>query len=188
MKFTLDNYFSAHSNLILSLNKNAIENAINLIRKKIERGNKIIVCGNGGSASTASHFITDWTKMFNIATGRMIKGISLCDNSGLITAYANDFDYSQIFSGQLNCILEKDDLVIGISGSGNSINVINALNYANQNQADTLAIVGYDGGEMKKIAKHAIWVDCHDMQLCEDMHFMIGHLVMKSICNYDISL
>ncbi len=157
-----------------------------MINTKFNEGKKIITCGNGGSASTASHYITDWNKMVNLATGRRFRGFSLTDNVGLITAYANDTSYDQVFSGQLNAIMDEGDLLVAISGSGNSQNIYNAVEFANSIGAETLAIVGYDGGSVKKIAKHSVLVPSYDMQLCEDIHLMFGHMVMKNLCNYSI--
>ena len=186
MKFTTNNYFKSHERLFNLIDKKSIDSSIELITKKYQKGSKIITCGNGGSAHTASHYITDWNKMIYLATGKQFKGISLCDNIGMITAYANDVNYNEIFSGQLTSILDDGDLLIAVSGSGNSENVLNAVEFANNNGADTLAIVGYDGGKLKKIAKYNFWVPSFDMQLCEDIHLMFGHITMKALCNTEI--
>jgi len=185
-KFTVKNYFHAHQDLFNKIDFDQIEFAIQLIKSKYKSGSKIITCGNGGSAYTASHYITDWNKMVNLATGEHFKGISLCDNIGLITAFANDLAYEEVFSGQLKSMMDKNDLLISVSGSGNSPNVVKAIEYANSIGADTLAIVGYDGGKAKRISKHSVWVPSFDMQLCEDVHLMFGHLVMKELCNTPI--
>ena len=182
-RFSIQNYFSAHQELFSKIDSSSISTAINLIEKKFKEGRKVITCGNGGSASTASHFITDWNKMINIATGKKFRGVSLCDNVGLITAYGNDISYDQIFSGQLQAIMDEKDLLIVVSGSGNSVNIIKALEYANSIGACTLAILGYDGGGARKISKYSVLVPSFDMQLCEDIHLMFGHMVMKSLCN-----
>lgn len=180
--FKVADYFVELSNALSKIDMYSIQNAIDLIASKLDEGKKIITCGNGGSAYTASHYITDWNKMINLNTGKKFKGISLCDNTGLITAFGNDISYDEIFIGQLKAILDEGDLLIAISGSGNSKNVLNAVSYANACNADTLAIVGYDGGELKNIAKNSVWVPSFDMQLCEDFHLMFGHMVMKAIC------
>lgn len=186
-KFTVENYIFSYAELGKKIDAQEFQVAIDLIAKKFESNKKIITCGNGGSASTASHYITDWNKMINLGTGKKFRGISLCDNIGIITAYANDISYEEVFVGQLKAILDEGDLVIGISGSGNSPNVLKAIEYANLNGADTLAVVGYDGGNLKKIAKQSVWVPSFDMQLCEDAHLMFGHMVMKALCNSPIS-
>lgn len=188
ISFSVENYFAAHAKLAENIDYHAFLAGINLIQSKFNAGKKIITCGNGGSASTASHYITDWNKMVNLATGKKFRGISLCDNIGAITAFANDLSYDEVFSGQLKAILDDGDLVIAISGSGNSANVIKAVEYANANGADTLAVVGYDGGKLMPLAKQHILVPSFDMQLCEDIHLMFGHMVMKSLCGNSIRI
>jgi D-sedoheptulose 7-phosphate isomerase len=182
-EFTVGNYLNAHTQLAKTLNHDEINFGINLIKEKFLSGKQIFTCGNGGSASTASHYITDWNKMIRLATGKKFKGISLCDNLGLITAYANDFSYAEIFSGQLKGLMESGDLLIAISGSGNSQNVLQAVECAHQIGGETLAVVGYDGGKLKQVAQNSVLVKSFDMQLCEDVHLMFGHMVMKSLCN-----
>jgi D-sedoheptulose 7-phosphate isomerase len=184
--FSISNYFKAHATLASKLNMGMFQVGVDLIKQKFEDGKKIITCGNGGSASTASHYITDWNKMVNLATSKKFRGISLCDNIGLITAYGNDISYDEVFSGQLKAIMDEGDLLVAISGSGNSPNVVKAVEYANSIGADTLAIVGYDGGKVKELSKTAVWVESFDMQLCEDVHLMFGHMVMKTLCGSSI--
>jgi D-sedoheptulose 7-phosphate isomerase len=184
--FPVAAYFSAHGRLAGKLDHAAFEAAVELVRRAFERENQIITCGNGGSAYAASHFVTDWNKMVSLATGRRFRGVSLCDNIGMVTAFANDVSYDQVFVGQLRAILQPGDLVIAVSGSGNSPNVVKAIEYANEAGADTLAIVGYDGGVLKRVAMHHVWVPSHDMQLCEDVHLMFGHIVMKRLCGSPI--
>ena len=186
IQFTIKNYFDSHALLFEKMDITKIKAALELLKSKYLAGNKIITCGNGGSAYTASHYITDWNKMVNIATGNKFHGISLCDNIGLITAFGNDLSFEDIFSGQLKSIMQPGDLLIAVSGSGNSPNVIKAIEYANSIGGETLAIVGYDGGKAKQIAKNCVWVPSYDMQLCEDIHLMFGHMVMKELCGSDI--
>ncbi len=184
--FSISRYLAAHGRLAPKLDEQAFQAAIDLVNAAFQAGKQIITCGNGGSAYAASHYITDWNKMVTLATGRKFRGISLCDNLGMVTAFANDVAYDEIFAGQLKAILDKDDLVIAISGSGNSPNVVKAIEYANQAGAKTLAVVGYDGGQLMRIAKHSVWVPSFDMQLCEDVHLMFGHMVMKTLCGSQI--
>lgn len=184
--FSIARYLAAHARLAPALDQKAFQTGIDVVKAAFDAGRQIITCGNGGSAYAASHYVTDWNKMVNLATGRKFRGLSLCDNIGMVTAFANDVAYDEIFAGQLKAILDKDDLVIAISGSGNSPNVVKAVEYANQSGADTLAVVGYDGGTLKRIAKHSVWVPSFDMQLCEDVHLMFGHMVMKALCGSPI--
>ncbi len=184
--FTISNYFSAHVQLFERVDAGAFHVGIEMIKTAFDKGKKIVTCGNGGSASTASHYITDWNKMVNIATGKKFRGISLCDNIGLVTAYGNDLTFSDVFSGQIDSLMDEGDLLVAISGSGNSPNVLKAIKSAHLAGARVLGVVGYDGGKMIQMCDHSVWVKSFDMQLCEDVHLMFGHMVMKSLCSLDI--
>lgn len=180
--FTVSNYLSAHHKLAKQLDANAFKRGIEMIKAAFERGNKVITCGNGGSASTASHYITDWNKMVNLATGKKFRGVSLCDNVGLITAYGNDLSYAEVFSGQVDALMDEGDLLVAVSGSGNSQNVLKAIESAHRVGGKVLGVVGYDGGKMLPLCDHSVHVPSFDMQLCEDVHLMFGHMVMKTLC------
>jgi D-sedoheptulose 7-phosphate isomerase len=184
--FTVSNYLAAHANLARLLNVEAFQKGIDTVNSAFQNGKKIITCGNGGSASTASHYITDWNKMVNLATGKKFRGVSLCDNIGLITAYGNDLSYDDVFSGQIDALMDEGDLLVAISGSGNSTNVIKAVEAAKRAGGKTLAVVGYDGGKLKPLCDQVVWVESFDMQLCEDVHLMFGHMVMKTLCSSSI--
>ena len=188
MIFSINNYIEQHNIVMSCLDVKEIESAISLIMDKLVKGKRIAVCGNGGSALAASHYITDWNKMVNLKTGRRFNGICLSDNMGLVTAYANDLSYDNIYSEQVKNLLLPDDLLITISGSGKSQNVVRATEVANEMEVTTLAICGYDGGDLKKISKQSVWIKSYDMQLCEDAHVMFGHIVMKSLCGSDIEV
>ena len=182
MEFTIENYIKQHNLVIENLDHQEIENAINLIKKTINNEKRVAVCGNGGSAVAASHYITDWNKMVYTHTGLRFNGICLSDNVGLITAYSNDLSYDEVFSEQVKNLLCEDDLLITLSGSGNSKNVIKATNVANEMNVNTLTICGYDGGKLKQVSKNSVWIRSNDMQLCEDAQTVFGHMVMKSLC------
>jgi D-sedoheptulose 7-phosphate isomerase len=185
--FSISRYLAAHARLAQTLDEGALQAAIELVKAAFDANRQVITCGNGGSAYAASHYITDWNKMISRATGRQFRGISLCDNIGIITAFANDVAYDEVFVGQLKAILNPDDLLVAVSCSGNSANVVKAVEYANERGAETLAVLGYDGGRLKQIAKHSVWVPTVDMQLCEDVHLMFGHMVMKALCGTQIA-
>lgn len=185
--FTVSNYLSAHQQLAQKLNVEDFQRGIEMIKATFESGKKIITCGNGGSASTASHYITDWNKMVNLATGKKFRGVSLCDNIGLITAYGNDLSYADVFAGQIDALMDEGDLLVAISGSGNSPNVLKAIEAARRAGGNVLGVVGYDGGKMMPICDHNVWVPSFDMQLCEDVHLMFGHMVMKTLCETNIN-
>jgi D-sedoheptulose 7-phosphate isomerase len=187
MKFSIQNYIKQHNAVMDCLNIQEIERAIALITDKSITGKTIAVCGNGGSALAASHYITDWNKMVNLQTGERFRGMCLSDNIGLVTAYANDLSYDDVFSEQVRNLLLPGDLLITVSGSGNSKNVVRATEVANKMGVDTLTICGYDGGQLKTISDNSVWIKSHDMQICEDAHLVFGHMVMKSICKMEIS-
>lgn len=182
----VDSYLKNLKEVISNLDIEEINNALKLIKSTIRNNKKIITCGNGGSANTASHYITDWNKSYNLASGKQCKGICLCDNLGLLTAYANDISYEAIFSEQLKNIGEEKDLLIVVSGSGNSKNVIEAIKTAKNLNITSLSFVGYNGGKCKEISDYTLHIPSFDMQLCEDIHLILGHIVMKNICKKDL--
>ena len=177
-------YLLKLTSLISSVNRDEIDNAVQVVSDAWKSGSQIITLGNGGSALTALHFINDWNKSVFMSTKKPFRGRSLVDNIGLVMSYANDVSYQDIFVEQLKNILNPGDLVIAISGSGNSENVIRAVQYANENNAVTLGLCGYRGGKLKELAQHVMWVNVDDMQLAEDMHAIFGHIVMQYLCEY----
>lgn len=185
-EFTVSNYLAAHARLAQQLDTTAFQKGIDMVRAAFEGGKKILTCGNGGSASTASHYITDWNKMVNLATGKKFRGVCLCDNMGLITAYGNDLSYADVFAGQVDALMDEGDLLIAVSGSGNSPNVLKAIESARKAGGKVLGVVGYDGGKMMPMCDHSVWVNSFDMQMCEDVHLMFGHMVMKTLCSTPI--
>jgi D-sedoheptulose 7-phosphate isomerase len=188
MGFSISNYIVQHNQVMSSLDVNELKTAIALIRERSFAGKKIAVCGNGGSALAASHYITDWNKMVNLKTGQQFNGVCLSDNMGLMTAYANDLSYDDVFSEQVKNLMSPEDLLITVSGSGNSENVVRATEVANSLGIATLTICGYDGGELRKISNYSVWIKSFDMQICEDAHVVFGHLVMKAICGLVVEL
>ncbi len=175
-------YLTKLSSALEALDRDEIDAAVAVIAKAWIDGRQIITLGNGGSSMTALHFITDWNKSIFLRSGRPFRGRTLVDNVGLFMAYANDISFADLFAEQLKNILIPGDLVIAISGSGNSENVIRAVDYANLNGAVTLGLCGYSGGRLKDIAQHKVWAAVNDMQLCEDAHAIFGHIVMQKLC------
>jgi D-sedoheptulose 7-phosphate isomerase len=137
--------------------------------------------GNGGSASTASHLACDINKGCSIDREKKFKMICLNDSISTMLAYANDLSYEQIFVEQLRNFFDPGDVVIGISGSGNSANVLKAIEYANNNGGITVGLCGFSGGELYRIAQIALLVRVDDMQKVEDIHLVIAHMVMQQI-------
>jgi D-sedoheptulose 7-phosphate isomerase len=181
-KGTTEIYFKKLKALLSTIDQSQIDMAVQVVYDAWQRGSQVITLGNGGSSMTALHFITDWNKSVFMSSGKPFMGRSLVDNMGLLMAYANDISFQDVFVEQLKNVLRPNDLVIAISGSGNSENVLRAVNYANAHQATTLGLVGYDGGKLKSIAQHVLWANVQDMQLSEDIHAIFGHIVMQRLC------
>jgi len=159
----------------LSLEK--IESMVNILIDAYKKDKQVILFGNGGSASTASHFASDLAKGTVIANKRRFRAICLNDNIPMLTAWSNDSSYEQVFKEQLVNFLRPGDVVIGISGSGNSPNVLNAIQYANEHGATTIGLTGYDGGKLKRLAKECIVAPGNDMEIAETIHLLLEHVI-----------
>lgn len=179
---TSSEYLGRLMSVLQSLDTQQIDAAVAVIADAWQKGKQIITLGNGGSSMTALHFINDWNKSIFMSTGVPFRGRSLVDNMGLVMSYGNDISFADLFVEQLKNVLQDGDLVIAISGSGNSENVIRAIDYANANNAVTLGLCGYRGGKLKQKAQHVVWADVDDMQLSEDVHAIFGHIVMQRLC------
>jgi D-sedoheptulose 7-phosphate isomerase len=142
---------------------------------------KIFFCGNGGSASTASHFTSDLAKGTIVEGRPRFKVLSLADNIPQMLAWGNDSCYEDIFVEQLKNLFEPGDVVVGISGSGNSENVLRAIRYASENDGTTVGITGFDGGKIKDMVDLCLIVPVHNMQKTEDIHMLVDHLTTLMI-------
>jgi len=173
-------------NVVLSgISLNAIDNFVKIILNARERGSSIFFIGNGGSAATASHFAND------IAIGsrefdKPFRVISLCDNQAVITAIANDDGFEKIFSQQLRVLLKKQDVVVSISASGNSPNLLHAINTAKKMGAISVGISAFDGGKMKEIVDFSLHVPTEKGEYgpAEDAHMVLDHLVANYLMRY----
>lgn len=176
----IDSYFDKLKHTIDNLDRDEINHFINLLLDARDKGKFIFIMGNGGSAATASHFVCDFNKGASYGCrGNRFKFICLNDNSAELMAYANDVGYEDVFVEPLKNFLNEGDVVIGISGSGNSRNVLKAITYANDNNAITVGITGYDGGILKSLAHYSVNVNVDDMQISEDIHMIFDHLSMS---------
>ncbi len=158
-----------------------IQEIFNKLKNARDNGNQVFVMGNGGSASTASHFVADLLKTSITNESNRFKAMSLSDNIPVLLAWSNDESYENIFSNQLENFIQKNDVVIGISGSGNSKNIINAIQFANEKHAITIGLSGKGGGELSNIAKNNLVVQSNDMLTIETMHLLICHLITTMI-------
>jgi len=150
---------------------------IALLQRAREEGRRIFVCGNGGSASTASHFATDMVKGASFGRDRRFRIMALTDSLPTITAYSNDVAYECVFVEQLKNFAERGDVLIAISGSGNSPNVLRAMEYANSIGCDTVALSGRDGGKLGPLARINVQVAHPHMGRIEDGHVIALHMI-----------
>ncbi len=179
------NYFYRLKTTIDAIDKESLSNLMNVLMQARQEGRQIFIMGNGGSAATASHFVCDFNKGISYGKEKMFKFICLNDNIPTMMAYANDMSYNDIFAGHLKNYFRPGDLVIGISGSGNSMNVVNALQYANENGGVTIGLTGYNGGKVMKMCQHNVHIPINDMQITEDLHMVLDHCMMKILCSYE---
>ncbi len=175
----ISDYVDLEMRTLERFDKQAAAEVLGAILRAYEAEGTIYVCGNGGSASTASHMANDFNKGISEYVQKKFRFYSLTDNVATMLSIANDISYDEMFRFQLQGRLRKEDLVIGISGSGNSMNVVNALTYAREQGVQTVAVCGYSGGKIKEIADVAFHVDINNMQIVEDVHLILNHLLMN---------
>ena len=158
-----------------------LEDIINVLQKAQKNGKTIFTFGNGGSGSTASHFVSDLLKTAITKDTKRFAAISLVDNIPVGLAWSNDQSFDSIFIEQLKNFLKKNDVVFAFSGSGKSKNVIQAIKYAKKNNATCIGFTGMDGGELKKICDLCIIVPSSDMLTIESTHLIICHCIIDFI-------
>ena len=176
MKKQIKEYFKKLNSTLEKLDVEIIEEiAIQFLNAR-DDGKHIYVFGNGGSGSTASHMVCDIVKGCSYKKNKRFKISCLNDNIPTLLAYSNDVGYEVIFEEQLKNYLNEGDIVLGISGSGNSQNVINAIEYANSCNAITIGFTGFNGGKLHEIVNIGLHVPVNDMQITEDIHLIINHI------------
>ncbi|HYW45884.1 MAG TPA: SIS domain-containing protein [Bryobacteraceae bacterium] len=162
---------------IASIDLEKVGQAIELLARARDEGRRIFVCGNGGSASTASHFATDLVKGASYGRTPRFRILALTDSLPTITAYSNDVGYECVFVEQLKNFAEPGDVVIGISSSGNSPNVLRALEYGNSIGCRTIALSGRDGGRLGPLAQLNIQISHPHTGRIEDLHMVVLHMI-----------
>ncbi len=172
-------YFNTVSAVISRLDKDQFNAALNILLEAYERGSAVYTMGNGGSAATASHIVCDFNKGVSMKLDKKFRFISLCDNAASLMAIANDCGYEHIFEYQIEGKLVRGDVLIAISGSGNSENVLRAVRYAKNCGCTIIAMTGYSGGKLRPLGDCQIHVPIEDMQKVEDIHMMALHLMAQ---------
>lgn len=171
----LEGYLSALVGTLKQLPREPLAHIAEAIWETYLRDGTIITCGNGGSAATASHFTCDLAKWTARPQVRRVRSLALTDNIPLMTAYSNDQMYADVFVEQLIALYRPGDTVFAISGSGNSPNVLRAVEWANQQGAPTIGLTGFDGGQLAGLARHTLRVENYCMPQVEDVHSTVCH-------------
>ncbi len=182
-------YIQLEINTLQDLNVEAIESALSLLETCMEQGRTIYVFGNGGSSATASHFQNDFNKGVSEHTHKKFHFVCLNDNIPTIMAVANDIGFEEVFRFQLMEKVKSSDVIFAISGSGNSENIIRAVEYAKEQGCQVIGLTGFSGGRLKELSDISLHVPIQSMQITEDVHMIFDHLMMsifyKTICGID---
>lgn len=174
-------YISTLQETMNSLSIESIAKAVDILQEARVGGRQVFIMGNGGSASTATHFVCDLAKNTRRDELPHFRVIGLTDNMAMFSAYANDEGYERVFEAQLDNLIDPGDIVIGISASGNSKNVLNAMSLARQRRAVTIGFTGFDGGHLRSLVDVNIHVDSHVIEHVEDIHLMLEHMIVKTL-------
>lgn len=185
----IKDYIKLEIEVLQNLDIEAINDAMNLIMEAYDAKKKIYICGNGGSSATASHFQNDFNKGISEYVENKFNFHCLNDNIATLMAIANDIGFEEVFRFQLTNHLEDGDILIAISGSGNSRNVLNAVEYAKSQGNKVIGMTGYSGGKLREMCDISMHVDINSMQITEDVHMIFDHMMMsifyKTLCGKD---
>ena len=180
----IKDYIACEIETLNKLDVDAINDALNLFMKVQKDHKRIYVFGNGGSSATASHFQNDFGKGISEYVEDKLRFQCLNDNIPTVMAIANDIGFEEVFRFQLRGVIEPGDIVIAISGSGNSKNVINAVEYAKSCGNKIISLTGYSGGRLKELSDISLHVPVNSMQVTEDIHMVFDHLMMSMFYKY----
>ncbi len=176
---SIQRYFVELEEMVQAISMPHLESVLRLLEDCYHHGHRIFILGNGGSAATASHFALDLAKNTIMAGAPRLKAISLTDHVPLITAWSNDTAYEHIFAEQLANMIESGDVVVGISASGNSPNVINAMKLTKQYKASTVGLLGAKGGKLKDIVDAYVLAPGQNIEQEEDAHMILSHVITR---------
>jgi D-sedoheptulose 7-phosphate isomerase len=177
----IQSYISTLQLAMDQLPRQSVADVIAVLQEARLKGSQVFILGNGGSASTASHFACDLAKNTRQEGFPHFRVIGLTDNMAMFSALANDEGYENVFSEQLASLVRAEDIVIAISASGNSQNVIRAVEVARKHGATVVGFTGFDGGALRQLANFNIHVNSNIIEHVEDIHLMLEHLIVKSI-------
>jgi D-sedoheptulose 7-phosphate isomerase len=169
-------YLKDVSRLLAELPVETIRGVVDRLLQAYREDRRLILLGNGGSAATASHLVADFQKMIFLSGGKPFRAMACTDSMPLVTAWGNDTEYANVFAEQVRTWAESGDVVLAISGSGNSPNVLKAVEVAREQGATTIGLSGFAGGRLAELVDVPIVVPCDNMQRIEDVHMVVGHL------------
>jgi len=172
---------SQHNEVIKKINVDEIEVVVEVLIDAIKNGSSILWCGNGGSASQANHLSAELIGGMHKEKKMPYKSISLCTDTTFLTAWSNDDSFDNIFARQIQSLSQPGDILIGLTTSGNSTNLINAFKLANQRGVITVSLTGNNGGKLKQLSKLNVNVDDSCTQRIQEMHILIGHILCNLI-------
>ena len=186
MNYTNDirDYLALEIEILKKLDVEQINAALNLLDETRQKKGRIYICGNGGSAATASHFQSDFNKGVSEYIDVPFRFHCLNDNVATLMAIANDIGYEEVFRFQLRNNLEENDVLVAISGSGNSHNVIRAVEYAKEHGCKIIGLTGFSGGKLKELSDISLHAPVNSMQVTEDIHMIFDHLMMSIFYKY----
>lgn len=178
---TVEAYLTQLAKVVDEMPRDQIWNVVHVLMDAWRRGSRVFLLGNGGSAATASHMANDLNKLAIVPGQPRFKALALTDNVPLMTAWGNDTAYENIFVEQMLNFLEPDDVVVGISASGNSSNVLKAIQVAREHGAVTVGFTGQNGGKLKGVAEHCILVPSNHITQQEDAHLILDHVIANTL-------
>jgi len=177
----IDTYFDTVIQTLKRIDSSSISSTTDAFLECYKKGKTIYIFGNGGSGATASHVAGDFVKGVSYGLEKRFRMICLNDNYSALAAISNDLSFDEIFVEQLKNFLNEDDLVIGLSGSGNSKNVVKAFEFAKTKNAKTIALCGFSGGKIKMMADIAIHIPIANMEVTEDIHLIVFHTLKHEL-------
>jgi len=174
-------YLTGLQDVLETIDREAVTRVVEILWEAYRKGRRLFIIGNGGSAATASHMMCDLAKGCAVEGKPLVRAMSLTDNVSIMTAISNDVSYEKVFTEQLKVFLEEGDVVIGITASGNSPNILDAVAYASEHGATTIGLIGFGGGKLKGMVDADVTVASKNYGHVEDVHCILEHLISQCL-------
>lgn len=176
-----ESYLSELKDLLDALDRDTLKKIVDTIYGAWQHNKRLIIFGNGGSGSTSSHLVCDFQKNIYLDGAKPFEVLALTDSPALITAWGNDTNFENVFAGQLATWVRPKDVVLAISGSGNSKNVLEGVKLAKEAGAITIGLCGYNGGQLAELVEIPLIAHRNNMQQVEDVHMIVGHMIFSAL-------